>query len=291
MNQTNGAKSRMCFVIGPIGDEGSEIRKRADMLLNVTIKPALLNNELNLFVKRADEDHDPGTIHDRVVTDIIESEIVVVDFTGLNANAMYELGIRHMTMRPTIHMAEVGTKIPFDNVPQRMIFFDTTDFYSLQRASEKLKESAILALSPGYKATNPVVHAQHMLELRSSEDPRDAVIAELQEKVSNLENISKKQNNYEIKKLRNMESHMMLLGNSQMYDEKTMDKKIDIFQKVFSEELVKIHGKNRALEVAKNVSTKIGINNIEVSFSEDNVMSIRFFWGSKITETLFKYRD
>lgn len=192
MDQPKSPKSKTCFVIGPIGTDGSETRKKADMLLHVVIKPALLGNDLNISVKRADEDQDPGTIHARLVTDIINSDLVVVDFTGLNANAMYELGIRHMTVKPTIHMAELGTQLPFDNFQQRTIFFDTTDIHSLKTASELLNRYAKNAFSPDYVVTSPVTHANNTFNLRSNEDPRDSVIANFEERLIDIEQNIKK---------------------------------------------------------------------------------------------------
>jgi integrase/recombinase XerD len=45
----------MCFVIGPIGEEGSSDRKHADLLLNSVIKEVLEDTEFRYNVKRADE--------------------------------------------------------------------------------------------------------------------------------------------------------------------------------------------------------------------------------------------
>ena len=77
----------LCFVVGPIGTAGSVERKQADLLLHSVIKPVLEAAEFGYTVKRADEDARPGMISDRVITDIINSELVVADLTGLNANA------------------------------------------------------------------------------------------------------------------------------------------------------------------------------------------------------------
>lgn len=89
----NSGKS--CFVIGPIGLAGSEMRAHADLLLNLVIKEVLETPEFGFAVKRADEDADPGMINDRVIQDILNSELAVADLSFLRPNAFYELGIRH----------------------------------------------------------------------------------------------------------------------------------------------------------------------------------------------------
>jgi hypothetical protein len=63
-------------------------------------------------------------IGDRVISDIINAELVVADLTELNQNAFYELGIRHSTEKPTIHVARAETTLPFDTVSHSTIFVD-----------------------------------------------------------------------------------------------------------------------------------------------------------------------
>jgi hypothetical protein len=117
-------KMALCFVIGPIGKDGSLQRKHSDLLLNAVIKEVLHQEEFGYLVKRADEDSDPGMIGDRVISDIINAELVVADLTELNPNAFYELGIRHSTEKPTIHVARAETTLPFDTVSHSTIFVD-----------------------------------------------------------------------------------------------------------------------------------------------------------------------
>ena len=113
---TEVPKAPLCFVVGPIGKDGSPERKHADLLLHAVIKEVLEAEEFGYKVKRADEDADPGMIGDRVISDIIHAELVVADLTDLNPSAFYELGIRHSTLKPTIHVARTDTNLPFDNV-------------------------------------------------------------------------------------------------------------------------------------------------------------------------------
>src|SRR6185437_12806442 len=58
--QSDKAKP-LCFGIGPIGLEGSDVRKQSDMILNAIVKD-VLTTAFGYNVRRANEDADPGMI-------------------------------------------------------------------------------------------------------------------------------------------------------------------------------------------------------------------------------------
>lgn len=187
MPDGNATKNQLCFVIGPIGKDNSVERKHADLLLHSVIKHVLEDSEFKYTVKRADEDADPGMIGDRVVSDIINADLVVTDLTDLNPNVFYELGIRHSIEKPTIHIARLGTALPFDNVTHRTIFVDLADWYSIQSARNRLAESARTIRSPEYRVSNPITQANASFRMRQSEDPKERLIADVQERMAALE--------------------------------------------------------------------------------------------------------
>jgi hypothetical protein len=154
---------------------------------HAVIKEVLEAEEFGYKVKRADEDADPGMISDRVITDITHAELVVADLTDLNPNAFYELGIRHSTEKPTIHVAKSGTQLPFDNVAHRTIFIDLSDWQSIVRGREQLAASARAIGEPGYQVSNPITQANASFQMRQSADPRDRIISELQERLKTIE--------------------------------------------------------------------------------------------------------
>lgn len=177
----------LCFLIGPIGKDSSSERKHADLLLHTLVKHVLEAPDFGYRVKRADEDADPGMIGDRMVTDIIHADLVVADLTDLNANAFYELGIRHSTEKPTIHVAKVETTLPFDNVAHRTIFVDLSDWRSTENARAQLAASARAIRDPGHRVSNPITQANASFKMRESADPRERLIADLQERLSSIE--------------------------------------------------------------------------------------------------------
>ena len=109
-----------CFFITPIGEPDSPERIQADALrdnvLSFSCEP------FDLEVLRADQIKGDSDINQDVVDLVRSAEVCVVDLTGLNANVMFEFGIRHQTSLPVIILAKRGTKLPFDVISRRTIF-------------------------------------------------------------------------------------------------------------------------------------------------------------------------
>ena len=75
--ERKGDATPLCFVVGPIGKDGTAERKHADLPLNAVIKHTLEAEEFGYRVKRADEDSDPGMVGDRMTSDLINADLVV----------------------------------------------------------------------------------------------------------------------------------------------------------------------------------------------------------------------
>lgn len=67
---------------------------------------------------------DFDVIQARILKNLFENEIVVCDVSTKNPNVMLELGMRLTTKRPTIIIAELGTKLPFDTSIINTEFYD-----------------------------------------------------------------------------------------------------------------------------------------------------------------------
>jgi len=172
-------KDEICFVIGPIGGEGTDERRHADWLLKGIIRPVFERNRQleRLTVKRADEEQAPGSINSQVINRLWDATLVIADMSFLNANAFYELGIAHMRRRPTIHMIHKDSQIPFDQVPYRAIEFAIKDVDDIDNAQQQLESAAIEALKEGFQVENPVTHARGFFELAERADEPTKVLA------------------------------------------------------------------------------------------------------------------
>src|ERR1051325_1667392 len=149
----------LCFLIGPIGSQNSPQRKHADMVLNLLVKEVLESREFGYQVRRADEVADPGMIGDQILANIINADLVIADLTDLNPNVFYELGIRHYVTKPTIHIAKLGTPLPFDNAAHRTIFVDIGHWESIEFARITLSDSVRAIRQPDFRTNNPVTQA------------------------------------------------------------------------------------------------------------------------------------
>ncbi|MBB3385711.1 MULTISPECIES: hypothetical protein [unclassified Rhizobium] len=161
----------VCFVVGPIGESGSETRRRADWLLKGVIVPTFNDHFSGFEIKRADTISSPGMIDVQLIEMLFEAELVIVDMSETNANAFYEMGIRHAFSKPVIHMFAQGTKIPFDVAPHRAIPFSIDHIEDLWLAGVALKDAVTEAIKPGFTVINPVTRALGLKKFETTATP------------------------------------------------------------------------------------------------------------------------
>lgn len=113
-------EKKTCFVVTPIGDENTAIRRHIDGIIDQAIIPAI-GEEFQ--VKVAHREYEIGSINDRVIQSVYNSDLVIANLTGLNPNVMFEIAIRYSFGKPAIVIAEKGTKLPFDIVDENTIFY------------------------------------------------------------------------------------------------------------------------------------------------------------------------
>lgn len=114
------SEKKSCFVVTPIGDENTAIRRHIDGIIDQAIIPAI-GDEFE--IKVAHREYEIGSINDRVIQSVCNSDLVVANLTGLNPNVMFEIAIRYSFGKPAIVIAEKGTKLPFDIVDENTIFY------------------------------------------------------------------------------------------------------------------------------------------------------------------------
>lgn len=174
---------QICFVISPIGDEGSVERKRSDQLLKHIIKYVLEPAPFNFDVTRADDIQKPGLISQQVIDLTIHAPLAIADLTDYNPNVLYELAIRHSARMPVIHMIKVGQRIPFDIADQRTIYYDT-EIGAAEEARAKLAQQAQAVLDDPTAVDNPVSVATQLLAFKESRNPVEQGIARVLQEVS-----------------------------------------------------------------------------------------------------------
>jgi len=177
--------NKTCFIICPIGDENSLIRKRADDLLEFIITPCL--TKYNYEPIRADHISKPGMITSQIIRNVIDSDLVIADLFEFNPNVLYELAIRHVTRKPYIQLMEKGKRLPFDIGDVRTIFFDIGDIRSVTFAIKGLEKQIKSIIEENLtEVESPISRVQDIKELLESRDPQKQNTALILEQMSTL---------------------------------------------------------------------------------------------------------
>ena len=130
---------KKCFVVSPIGGEGTDIRKRADQVYKYIIAPVC--EQCGFEAVRVDQINQADSITQTIIDMLLQSELVIADMTGHNPNAFYEMGFRACTKKPMIHIKEKGEKIPFDIAGIRAFDYDLTDLDAVAEVKERLEQT------------------------------------------------------------------------------------------------------------------------------------------------------
>ncbi|HYT42151.1 MAG TPA: hypothetical protein VEP90_07380, partial [Methylomirabilota bacterium] len=96
-----------CFVLMPFRDEFTDIYQEI-------IVPIFRDNNFNLKCYRADEIFGASSVMQDIWRAIRRSRILIVELTGRNPNVLYELGLAHVLLKPTILIVQTIDDVPFD---------------------------------------------------------------------------------------------------------------------------------------------------------------------------------
>lgn len=113
-------RKKKCFVVTPIGEENSEIRRHIDGIIDQAIIPAVAEK---FEVSVAHRECEIGSINERVIKNIYNADLVIANLTMLNPNVMFELAMRYSYGKPAIVIAEKGTNLPFDITEENTLFY------------------------------------------------------------------------------------------------------------------------------------------------------------------------
>lgn len=127
---------KKCFIVSPIGVEGSDIRKRADQVFKYIIAPVCEATGFDPI--RVDQLNQPDSITQTIIDYLKSSELVIADITGHNPNAFYEMGYRAATNKTIINIKDKNEKIPFDIAGIRAFDYDLSDLDSVEEIKSRL---------------------------------------------------------------------------------------------------------------------------------------------------------
>lgn len=113
---------KTCFIVSPIGNEGTDVRSTADKLFKFIIKPVC--EKCDFEPVRVDQLNNSDSITNTIIEKLALSELVIADITGHNPNVFYEMGYRSCLKKPIIHLRMKGEQIPFDIASIRTFDYD-----------------------------------------------------------------------------------------------------------------------------------------------------------------------
>ncbi|GAH58372.1 unnamed protein product, partial [marine sediment metagenome] len=177
-------ENKICFVIAPIGEPETEIRKRSDKIFKHIITPIV--KPLGYTPIRADHISEPGIITNQIIQHVIEDPLVIADLTGYNPNVFYELAIRHAIKKPFIQIIDKGETIPFDIILTRTISMDITDLDNVEETKENLKQQIKNIEEGKITIDTPISYSLDLNILKKSEKPEERSIVDLVEGISEI---------------------------------------------------------------------------------------------------------
>jgi len=179
------SESKDCFVISPIGEQGSETRERSDQVLEYVIKDAI--EEYGYHPVRADEISEPGIITTQIIERVLESPLVIADLTGQNPNVFYELAVRHAARLPVIQLIDSEQEIPFDIANTRTVHFTLSDVEAYETAKSEIQNQIESIEEGDDEVDNPVSVAVDLQLWRESGDPEQEDMADVVERITELQ--------------------------------------------------------------------------------------------------------
>jgi hypothetical protein len=178
------AQLKPCFVISPIGEVGSDTRKRSSQVFKHIIEPAA--RACGYRATWAFQISDVGTITHQVIERLLYDPMVIADLTDHNPNVFYELAIRHIVRKPMVQMIQHGQAIPFDVATQRTIKVDFPDPDGIVAALEELQQHIRSAEKDPSLVDNPISSTIDLISLRGSGNPEAAQLADVLEGIAGL---------------------------------------------------------------------------------------------------------
>lgn len=182
-------KGKSCFIITPLGADDSDIRKKAEAVIDELISP-VVKDKFSMQITLPHKIAKTESINDQIIQHLLYDDLVIANLTGQNSNVMYELGIRHAAKKHVVKIAEEGTRLPFDITTERTIFYKH-DLGGISKFKEQLIDAIEENLSqPERNINNPVyrVHDNKILKdfIGSTDTDVAGILKETNENVKQM---------------------------------------------------------------------------------------------------------
>lgn len=177
-------KEKLCFIIGPIGSEGTPTRDNADWVAHAV---ELALSASGYGIQRADKIKTPGLITDQVIDFIDRASVIIADLAELNPNAFYELGVAHAARKAVVHVYPAGQRLPFDIQEYRAVEYRLNSPAEISRFAQRLSEQVRELEKQKEAPSNPVSRARGLQGLANTGDDKDQIISGLISQLSSID--------------------------------------------------------------------------------------------------------
>lgn len=163
----------VCFVLMPIADVIDYDTGHFGRVYEHLLKPAIL--AAGYVPVRADDTVKTDYIVVGIIQKIVESAMVVCDFSSRNPNVMYELGIRHAFNKSVVLVKDRKTEKIFDIQGLRYTEYDETlRIDSVNKDISKINSAIRETAEGGPEAMNSIVQ---LAGIKTAEAPKNQTIS------------------------------------------------------------------------------------------------------------------
>lgn len=186
---------KTCFIITPIGEDNSDIRRHINGIIDAAIIPSI-DDEYTVIVPH--RMYETTAITKQIYQSIFKCNLVIANLTGLNPNVMYELAIRFCIGKPVIIIAEEGTVLPFDVKDHRAIFY-ANDAMGILELQNKLK-NCLNTIKDFHIPSSPIhdslgeIALFEQVEQNDNKDTTEKMLSYIMKRLEKIESSFDKQN-------------------------------------------------------------------------------------------------
>lgn len=161
------SRTRVCFVISPIGDPEADARGEAKDVLDYLVNPALAlikdRTGLEFAATRSDQQAVVGEIIDHVLRRILYDDVVIAVLFNRNPNVYYELGIAHSAGRRVVLIKKKEENPPFDISTHSRVEYSWQTLRDPRPPHERAEVQALAdaILNAGEQPRNPVAFEKY----------------------------------------------------------------------------------------------------------------------------------
>ncbi len=268
--QESETKKMTCGIIMPISPHPDYPQDHWNDVLTILTEAV---SETDFEPKLVSDDVAIGLIHDRIVTNIYNNEMVICDVSSKNPNVMFELGLRLAFDKPTIIIKDETTGYSFDTGVIEHISYPSSLRFS---QIVKFKEELIRRINATY--TKSISEPQYSPFLKTF--GKTIVPATMQHsKIPEGEFI--------LAQLENLGREVNLLRMSQRDEYNIQSKKYGFLNSIERRKMIEFIIGNYAnrytyLELMKNndlfngIRNELSINGVEISKAELNSLLVKY---------------